>query len=133
MAAGLRRVAGAEDTRLRLRILFGDEAMLGPGKADLLEGIARTGSIAGAGREMGMSYKRAWSLVEEMNAAFRAPLVESARGGPGGGGARVTETGGQVLALYRRVEAAAAAAGQPEIAALRALLSEGPGDMSDEK
>ena len=72
-------------TRLRLRILF-DGAMLGPGKAELLEHIRETGSIAAAGRRMDMSYKRAWSLVEEMNASFRDPLVTSTRGGPGGGG-----------------------------------------------
>ena len=72
------------DTRLRMRILFGDSAMLGPGKADLLELIRDTGSIAAAGRAMSMSYKRAWSLVEEMNHAFRAPLVDSSRGGASG-------------------------------------------------
>ncbi len=73
--------------RLRLRILFGEDAMLGPGKAELLERVRETGSIAAAGRAMRMSYKRAWMLVEEMNAAFSAPLVDSARGGAGGGGA----------------------------------------------
>ena len=76
-------------TKLRLRILF-DDAMLGPGKAELLGRIAETGSIAAAGRQMDMSYKRAWMLVEELNAAFQAPLVTSTRGGPGGGGARLT-------------------------------------------
>ncbi len=98
--------------------------MLGPGKADLLEAIARTGSIAAAGRAMGMSYKRAWSLVEEMNAAFRAPLVESARGGPKGGGARLTETGLAVAQHFRRLEARAAEAGAAEVAALQALIRE---------
>ena len=74
--------------RLRLRIVFGDDAMLGPGKADLLEHIRDTGSIAAAGRRMDMSYKRAWMLVEEMNGAFRDPVVSSTRGGAKGGGAR---------------------------------------------
>lgn len=109
--------------RLRLRILFGDEAMLGPGKADLLQRIGETGSIAAAGRQMKMSYKRAWNLVEEMNAAFRAPLVESSRGGTRGGGARLTETGARVLDHYRRLEAAAASAGAGEVAALQAMLA----------
>ncbi len=95
-------------SQLRIRIVFGDEAMLGPGKADLLERIRETGSIAAAGRSMAMSYKRAWSLVEEMNAAFREPLVESARGGAQGGGARLTEAGERVLDSYREIEAAAA-------------------------
>ncbi|MCA0963586.1 winged helix-turn-helix domain-containing protein [Salipiger bermudensis] len=119
----------APDPRLRLRILFGDSAMLGPGKAELLDRIAETGSIAAAGRAMAMSYKRAWSLVEEMNHAFRAPLVERNRGGTRGGGARLTETGVRVLSHYRRVERAAAAAGAEDIAALKSLLS----DMSQEK
>ena len=113
----------ATSPRLFLRILFGDAAMLGPGKAELLEGIRETGSISAAGREMGMSYKRAWMLVETMNAMFRAPLVESARGGPGGGGAALTDTGRQVLALYRQVEADAAAAAAPAIRSLRELIA----------
>ncbi|RBI86827.1 ModE family transcriptional regulator [Rhodosalinus halophilus] len=103
--------------------------MLGPGKADLLERIRDTGSIAGAGRAMAMSYKRAWSLVEELNAAFREPLVERARGGAGGGGARLTPAGAAVLAHYRKLEAITAEAGAAEIEAIRGLLS----DMSSEK
>ena len=118
-------------TRLRLRLLFGDNAMLGPGKADLLERIRGTGSISAAGRAMGMSYKRAWMLVEEMNAAFTAPLVDSARGGPGGGGAHLTKTGTDVLAHYRAVETAAAHAGADHIAALERLLR--PGDIPEQK
>ena len=108
--------------RLRLRILFGEDAMLGPGKAELLERVRDTGSIAAAGRAMRMSYKRAWMLVEEMNAAFAVPLVDSARGGAGGGGAQLTETGAEVLRLYRAVERAAADSACDEIAALQALL-----------
>jgi molybdate transport system regulatory protein len=103
--------------------------MLGPGKADLLERIRDTGSIAAAGRAMGMSYKRAWMLVETMNALFAAPLVESQRGGAGFGGAALTETGAQVLALWRRLEAKAAEAAMEETAALEAMLA----DMSEEK
>ena len=113
-------------TRLRLRILFGDKVMLGPGKAELLGLIGETGSISAAGRGMKMSYKRAWMLVEEMNAAFRAPLVESIRGGAGGGGAQLTATGQAVLAHYRQIERAAAAAGAADLAALRALLRDTP-------
>ena len=78
--------ADRPDPTLRLRIVFAPGAMIGPGKADLLDGIARTGSIAAAGRDMGMSYKRAWQLVETMNAMFAAPVVESSRGGARGGG-----------------------------------------------
>ncbi len=113
--------------QLRLRIVFGEREMIGPGKAELLERIAATGSIAAAGRGMGMSYKRAWMLTETLNAMFRAPLVESTRGGPGGGGAVLTETGRQVLALYRGIEAAAAGAGSAPLAELRRLLRDIPG------
>jgi molybdate transport system regulatory protein len=117
------------DVTLRLRFLFGDRLVFGPGKGELLARIAETGSIAAAGRAMGMSYKRAWALVEEMNAAFRLPLVASARGGAGGGGASLTDTGRDVLAAWQailpRVEAAAA----PEVARIAALLR----DMSGGK
>nr|WP_256327051.1 LysR family transcriptional regulator [Roseicitreum antarcticum] len=97
--------------------------MMGPGKAALLEGIARTGSIAAAGRAMGMSYKRAWMLTETMNAMFHAPVVSSTRGGPGGGGAVLTDTGQEVLAQYRALERATKVAGAEQIAALQALLA----------
>lgn len=113
--------------RLQLRIFLGEDAMLGPGKAELLDLIHAAGSISAAGRQMKMSYKRAWMLVEEMNTAFRDPLVDSTRGGPGGGGARVTEAGLEVLALYRSVESAAALAGADEIATLRTMLRDSPG------
>lgn len=122
----------APSTSLRLRIVFGPGAMLGPGKADLLEGIDRAGSISAAGRAMGMSYKRAWTLVEEVNRLFGAPLVASSRGGAQGGGARLTETGQAVLAHYRRIEDRLAVAGADDLAALRAMLRvpDGGGDMS---
>ncbi|MGI1661898.1 winged helix-turn-helix domain-containing protein [Palleronia sp. KMU-117] len=117
------------DPTLRIRIVFGDAAMLGPGKAELLSLIRETGSIAAAGRAMSMSYKRAWSLIEEMNAAYRAPLVESTRGGAKGGGARLTEAGDAVLGHYRQLEAILADAGADHITALRSMLR----DMSAER
>ena len=119
---GMTESSPAPHTRLRLRIVFGDDAMLGPGKAELLERIDATGSISAAGRAMKMSYKRAWMLVEEMNAAFRLPLVESVRGGPGGGGAQLTPTGQSVLRHYRAIEQAATRASAAEVAELKALL-----------
>lgn len=112
--------------RLRIRIVFGDAEMIGPGKAELLERIDRTGSIAAAGREMGMSYKRAWELVGTLNAMFRDPVVESTRGGAGGGGAVLTETGRRVLDLYRGFVADAAQAGTARLNALRAMLRDIP-------
>ena len=113
-------------TRLHLRLSFAHGAMLGPGKAELLEHIRDTGSISAAGRAMDMSYKRAWMLVDAMNAAFAAPLVESARGGAGGGGAQVTEAGLEVLRLYRALQDTAARAGAVEIAAITAMLRDIP-------
>ena len=116
-------------TRLRLRLVFGAQGMMGPGKADLLELIAETGSIAAAGRRMGMSYRRAWALVETLNAIFRAPLVERTRGGSTGGSAHLTEDGARILALYRALETRTRAAGADEIAAIEALLAPpSPGD-----
>lgn len=112
--------------RLRIRIVFGDREMIGPGKAELLERIDRCGSIAAAGREMGMSYKRAWELVGTLNAMFRDPLVESTRGGPGGGGAVLTQAGREVLDLYRAFEREAAVAGAARLAALRSRLKDIP-------
>lgn len=111
---------------LRIRIVFGDDAMFGPGKADLLEGIEQHGSIAAAGRAMSMSYKRAWQLVEEMNAAFREPLVGSTRGGPRGGGARLTEAGRTVLAHYRKIEEIAAEAGAARVGVIQGMLRDTP-------
>ncbi|MFP5479299.1 MAG: winged helix-turn-helix domain-containing protein [Alphaproteobacteria bacterium] len=119
----------AQGATLRLRLLFDDRLVFGPGKAELLARIEETGSIAAAGRAMGMSYKRAWALVEEMNAAFRAPLVSSARGGAGGGGAQLTPEGREVLEAYRAMLAAAEQAAAPGIARIAALLR----DMSDGK
>jgi molybdate transport system regulatory protein len=113
--------------RLRIRIVFGQTEMIGPGKAELLERIDRCGSIAAAGREMNMSYKRAWELVGTLNAMFRAPLVDSTRGGPGGGGAVLTDAGREVLRLYRAFEGEAAGAGLAQLDALQALLRDIPG------
>ncbi|MRX49990.1 LysR family transcriptional regulator [Paracoccus sp. S-4012] len=109
-----------------IRLYFSESGMMGPGKASLLEGIERTGSISAAGRELGMSYKRAWMLVEAMNAMFREPLVSSTRGGPGGGGAALTEAGEQVLALFRQIEATAVAANAAPLAELKGLLTDMP-------
>jgi molybdate transport system regulatory protein len=116
------------EVTLRLRLLFGDRLVFGPGKGELLARIEETGSIAAAGRAMGMSYKRAWALVEEMNAAFRAPLVTSARGGAGGGGASLTEEGREVLAAYRSILRQMDAATAADVAQIAALL-----DMSGRK
>ncbi len=117
--------------KLKLRLTLPDGSWLGPGKADLLQGIAETGSISAAGRRMGMSYKRAWGLVEALNRMFPSPLIETSRGGAGHGGAALTPLGHEALALYRTLQQKAAAAGQDEI---RRLLTLGqPSDMAKRK
>lgn len=118
--------APVQPPRLRIRVVFGESEMIGPGKAELLERIDRCGSIAAAGREMGMSYKRAWELVGTLNAMFRDALVDSTRGGPGGGGAVLTQAGREVLDLYRSLEREAAEAGVGPLAALRSRLKDIP-------
>ena len=85
----------------KLRVILGPDTMMGPGKADLLQGIEETGSIAAAGRRMGMSYKRAWYLIDTMNAYFREPVVASTRGGLQGRRApRSRATGREVLRFF---------------------------------
>lgn len=113
---------GNKTAGARLRIVLEPDIAIGPGKADILDGIKTTGSIAAAGRAMGMSYKRAWLLVETMNACFKTPLVETSRGGRARGGARLTAVGERVLASYRHMEALTAKATAAEMKALRKLL-----------
>jgi molybdate transport system regulatory protein len=96
---------------------------LGPGKADLLEAIRDTGSIAAAGRRMGMSYQRAHDLVSALNTDFRAPLVDTMAGGARGGGARLSALGEAVLAAYREVERQAEQATAERLGWLRGMLS----------
>ena len=88
----------------RFRIVCGRDIAFGPGKADLLELIAETGSIGKAASRMKMSYMRAWSLIQTMNRCFKRPLIHATHGGEGGGGAELTKTGLQILVLYRQLE-----------------------------
>ena len=104
----------------RWRIRRGDEIALGPGKVDLLEAIGAAGSISGAARQLGMSYRRAWQLVETMNRCFRQPLVSTSSFRRGG--ARLTADGKQVVALYRRAEKTGLAATRSSWAAIERLL-----------
>jgi molybdate transport system regulatory protein len=110
----------------RIRILLGSSIAIGPGKAALLEAIGETGSIAAAGRQMGMSYRSAWVLAKTMNACFREPLIDATKGGVGGGGARLTSMGREVLALYRTMEDHATAAVMADMEKLRALMVDEP-------
>ena len=93
---------------LKLQVACGEALAIGPGKADLLDAIVAHGSISAAGRALGMSYRRAWQLVDEMNRCFDPPLVETLRGGGLERGARITPTGIKVLADYREMEQQAA-------------------------
>ena len=113
--------------KLKLQILCGDAIAMGPGKADLLDAIAAEGSISGAGRRLGMSYRRAWQLVDLMNRCWSAPLVETSPGSARGGGARLTAEGIAVLAAYRALQdVLEARAAGPELAALEARLRSRP-------
>ena len=91
-------------SQVRVRLLLGEDIAFGPGKADLLEAIRRAGSISAAAKTLDMSYRRAWMLVETMNSCFQSPLVKSAKGGRGGGGAEVTPAGLVVLEAVRRLQ-----------------------------
>jgi len=91
--------------KLKLQLYCGGEIAMGPGKADLLEAIGREGSISAAGRALGMSYRRAWMLVDTMNRCFREPLVETHPGGGKSAGASVTPAGSAALAAYRSLSA----------------------------
>ena len=108
--------------QFRLRITSGEDVAVGPGKVDLLEAIAATGSITAAAQQLGMSYRRAWLLVDTMNRCFRTSVVEGEAGGKRGGGTRLTATGRRAIAHYRRIERLATKASAGELRNLVKLL-----------
>ena len=110
------------DIRLTVRIDFGSERALGPGKIRLLEAVGRTGSISQAGRSLDMSYRRAWLLVDDMNRCFREPVVTTQLGGKRGGGAALTRFGDSLVAHYRGIEREAHAATAKRLRQLEAAL-----------
>lgn len=112
-------------TRLTLRIDFRDGLRLGPGKVRLLELIGQNGSISAAGRDMGMSYRRAWLLVDSLNRGFKEPLVHTQPGGRGGGGAGLSAFGRMVVETYRAMERDMATAVQTRLRALEQVLADG--------
>lgn len=103
---------------------MGEMTAMGPGRADLIDAIERTRSISAAGREMGMSYRRAWLLIEATNAAFVEPLVVKATGGAGGGGAIVTDFGKQIVKHYRSMERKAALSVAKDFSTFSKFLSD---------
>lgn len=114
------------EASLKLRIRCGEVYALGPGKADLLEAVDACHSIAGAGRQLGYSYWKTRHMLDEMNACFRAPVVETAKGGRDRGGATLTETGRRALECFRAMEASAMEAIQEERQVLATLLRVAP-------
>ncbi len=113
--------------KLKAQIFCGGEPAIGPGKADLLEAIDREGSISGAGRAMGMSYRRTWLLVDSLNRCWKDRVVETTAGGGADKGARLTPFGRTVLDTYRAFEARlAAVTDDPVYRDLLALLREKP-------
>ena len=106
---------------LKVSIVLGSGARIGPGKARLLESIRDTGSISAAARGMEMSYKRAWLLLDSINQAFETPAVVAATGGQHGGGAQLTDFGRELLGRYRRLEAQAEKAAAADLAALEGV------------
>jgi molybdate transport system regulatory protein len=109
--------------RLTLRIDLSETQAIGPGKIRLLEAVGDTGSIAQAGKTLGMSYRRAWLLIDSVNRCFREPSVETRQGGQRGGGAVLTPFGRELIAQYRGIEADAHAVASGRIEALVAALA----------
>lgn len=112
-----------EGVALHLRVDFGADRALGPGKIRLLELIDETGSISAAGRALKMSYRQAWLLVDEMNRMFREPVVTAQTGGGGGGGTALTPAGNAVVRLYREMERRTYGSAAVEIKALSRLVA----------
>jgi molybdate transport system regulatory protein len=112
--------------RPRIRILYGGEIVMGPGKADLLMHVAETGSLSEAARRMKMSYMKAWLLVQVMNRSYKKPLVQAERGGTKGGGARLTSYGRRVLTCYREMEQRSLTAMQEPWNEVRRMLRNSP-------
>ncbi len=107
--------------RVSLRLGFPGDHALGPGKVRLLELISETGSISAAGREMNMSYRRAWNLINELNTMFAEPVVDARPGGANGGGASLTAAGADVVRRYRAIESNVASSSRAHLAALEKM------------
>jgi molybdate transport system regulatory protein len=112
--------------RLRLRVQFGSGFAIGSGKADILQAVAETGSISAGARSLDMSYRRAWLLIDAMNQCFREPVVDTATGGKGGGGAQITPFGALVLKAFRAMESSAMTSIAKKMPAFSKLLRKTP-------
>lgn len=109
--------------QFRVRIYRGDDIAVGPGKVALLEAIAETGSISAAARQLGMSYRRAWTLMDELNRSLRSPALQTAAGGAHGGGTALTPLGQELVRRYRAMESAARLAAAEDLAAIQRLVA----------
>ena len=116
--------------RLSIRVDLASGARIGPGKVSVLEEIARSGSLSAAGRVLRMSYRRAWALVEDLNASFGAQVVETATGGAGGGGAVLTKAGRAIITHYRAIEFETAQATRAHVQALSRLCVHSAADAT---
>lgn len=112
--------------KIQARLMLEDEIAFGPGKADLLIAIQSTGSISAAGKHLGMSYRRAWLLVDAMNRCFQQPLVETATGGTQGGGTRLTPLGLDVIERYQQLQQDIRALGEKHFPEFKPLLRKKP-------
>lgn len=121
---------GSDAAALTIRVDLGRNGALGPGKIRLMELIGKLGSITKAGKALGMSYRRAWLLVDSLNQAFREPVIAKQMGGRGGGGAKLTDLGQRVVGSYRAIEAAAALAAQRELETLQSAVAAKPASRS---
>lgn len=115
--------SASKQPEFRIRFMKGDEIAIGPGKVALLESIHATGSISAAAKQQGMSYRRAWLLVDTMNRCFKRPLVATITGGLEGGGTSVTSEGTAIIKLYRQMEALATKATLRQIEAIQSRLA----------
>lgn len=120
-----KKLTGAR-IKIQARLMLDDEIAFGPGKADLLAAIEATGSISAAGKHLGMSYRRAWLLVDTMNRCFNQSLVETATGGTHGGGARLTPLGADILARYQQLQHDIHAVGEKHFPEFKSLLRKKP-------
>jgi molybdate transport system regulatory protein len=111
--------------RLTLRVDLGPRQSIGPGKMRLLDAVAATGSISSAGRALGMSYRRAWMLIDDLNSSFERKVVSTTLGGKEGGGAKLTPFGLELVKRYRAIETSAAKATRAHVAFLARALRKG--------
>lgn len=120
-----KKITGAR-LKIQARLMLDEEIAFGPGKADLLDAIQATGSISAAGKQLGMSYRRAWVLIDSINRCFQYPLVETAAGGSQGGGTRLTATGMDVLKRYRQLQDEIQVLSQRHLPEFKPLLRKKP-------